>query len=238
MSRTVDAATGSNHGSNSMQSSLPRPVDIYDTAETKTEENNDEGASTAEHDEQSYPSRCESPLLPMGQTASYQIDPDRLSQQLGKHGHRQSQHSVIYKNYALRDDDDDNGGDVDAAGNQSALHDPKAGFRRRPTGGSRRANTGLSTESRGRYYMRRPKTLLRPKSYRIGGSSADGGQTSPVKEISSKIKSACRKLNPKRLTKSSAAAQREGPLPNVFSQDSRQAQPADTIGFDAASRSA
>ncbi|KAJ2595234.1 hypothetical protein GGF39_003911 [Coemansia sp. RSA 1721] len=237
MSRTINtAADGSGHSPNSLQP-LPRPrhADVHGTADGKTDNANDEGASTAEYDEQSYPSRCESPLLPMGQTASYQIDPDRLSQQLGKHGHRQSQHSVMYKNYALRDDDDENDLDT-AAGNRSPAHDPKSGFRRRPTGGSRRTNTGLSTESRSRYYMRRPKTLLRPKSYRIGGSSADAGQTSPVKEFSSKIKSACRKLNPKRLTKS-VGAHRDGPLQSGEPHDNGQARPENTVGLAAASSS-
>ncbi|KAJ1800901.1 hypothetical protein LPJ75_006480, partial [Coemansia sp. RSA 2598] len=94
MSRTIEAAAAtaataaacSSHGSNSSSSPqpLPRPVDAYGISDERTDDASDE---------QSYPSRCESPLLPMGQTASYQIDPDRLSQQLGKHGHRQSQHS-------------------------------------------------------------------------------------------------------------------------------------------------
>ncbi|KAJ2723448.1 hypothetical protein GGI07_002651 [Coemansia sp. Benny D115] len=133
-------------------------------------------ASIAET-EDSYPSRCESPLLPMGHhTASYKTDPDRLSQQLGRHGHRQSQHSVMYKNYDLRDDNID----------QPVGPVPQG-----------RSNTG-ATKTPGRYQMRRPRTL-RAKTYRMAGSS-DNGPVSPVRELSSKFKSACRKLNPKRLT--------------------------------------
>ncbi|KAJ1724506.1 hypothetical protein LPJ53_001210 [Coemansia erecta] len=141
-----------------------------------------------------------------------QIDADRLSQQLDSPRQRQSQHSIMYKNYALRDDDDneqdcdDGASGEDAAavagGNSGRPRGASGrGFRRYPTGlGSwgRRADEGVAGRV-DRPQMRRPRSLLRPKSYRIGVGEP---QTSPVREFSSKIKSACKKLNPKRLARS------------------------------------
>ncbi|KAJ2833810.1 hypothetical protein GGI24_000680, partial [Coemansia furcata] len=67
-------------------------------------------AATGDPPAESYPSRCASPLLPMGQhrtpSSLQTVDPDRLSQQLGKATNRQSQQSIVNKNYAIPEDDD------------------------------------------------------------------------------------------------------------------------------------
>ncbi|KAJ2343415.1 hypothetical protein GGH91_003205 [Coemansia sp. RSA 2671] len=130
--------------------------------------------------ESSYPSRCASPLLPMGQhqrtPSSHQtIDPDRLSQQLGRVGNRQSQQSVVHKNYAIPEDD-------------SAELPPEP----------KRSQTTRFINYHRTSSGRRGTMLPRQKSYRI--NTADPHQLS-VRELSSKLKSACRKLNPKRLTR-------------------------------------
>ncbi|KAJ2490843.1 hypothetical protein IWW37_002843 [Coemansia sp. RSA 2050] len=144
--------------------------------------------------ESSYPSRCASPLLPMGQhhrtPSSHQtIDPDRLSQQLGRMTNRQSQQSVVHKNYAIPEDD-------------SAELPPEP--KRSQT--TRFINYHRTSSSR--------RTMLpRQKSYRI--STADPHQSS-VRELSSKLKSACRKLNPKRLTRHSHHQDSELSYPEVY----------------------
>ncbi|KAJ2362775.1 hypothetical protein IW150_006917, partial [Coemansia sp. RSA 2607] len=143
--------------------------------------------------EDSHPSRCESPLLPMGQ-----IDPDRLSQQLDTPRHRQSQHSISYKNYALRDDE----ALEESPDEPNTSSRAKRTFRKYPTAlgsWSRRPTDPVADRRTHRQHTRRPAALLRPKSYRI---HAGEPQTSPVREFSSKIKSACKKLNPKRLARS------------------------------------
>ncbi|KAJ1886262.1 hypothetical protein LPJ66_009715 [Kickxella alabastrina] len=166
-----------------------------------------EVASIADTTE-SYPSRCESPLLPMGQGAACRIDPDRLSQQLGKHGNRQSQYSMVYKNYDIHDDEDDD--TQNRIEEVSGKHPRSATMAGSSLRGSKHGLLPSGTLSR--YQMRRPRTLIGSKTYRNDGSCNGGGsslsaagaavgQTSPVRELSSKLKSACRKLNPKRLTR-------------------------------------
>ncbi|KAI8324107.1 hypothetical protein GQ54DRAFT_302901 [Martensiomyces pterosporus] len=135
----------------------------------------------------SHPSRCESPLLPMGQGAWYQVDPDRLSNQLGRVPNRYSQQSIANKNYSIRDDDDE---EVDELVSAGAMHSKKK---------------VLVGHKGAKYGMRKPK-MPRPKSYRgdtspSAASTVGGVQQSPVRDLSSKLKSACRKLNPKRLAK-------------------------------------
>ncbi|KAJ1668282.1 hypothetical protein IW140_000414 [Coemansia sp. RSA 1813] len=128
----------------------------------------------------SYPSRCESPLLPMGQSLSHQIGVDRLSQQRGQVSNRQSQVSMLRKDYAIHDEEE--------------TQEPS-------TAGTK------SNSRRVRQHMNRPRmTMPRAKSYRIHTS---GGHASPVRDLSSKLKSACRKLNPKRLAKSAHLGQED-----------------------------
>ncbi|KAJ1796466.1 hypothetical protein LPJ59_003734 [Coemansia sp. RSA 2399] len=131
---------------------------------------------------EAYPSRCESPLLPMGQSLSHQTGADRLSQQLGQAGNRQSQLSMARKDYAIHDDEGDNG-------------DEHKGL-----------DTADAKRNRARPHMNRPRmTMPRAKSYRI--HTPGTSHTSPVRDLSSKFKSACRKLNPKRLGKSAQQGQ-------------------------------
>ncbi|KAJ1940345.1 hypothetical protein EC988_007060 [Linderina pennispora] len=116
---------------------------------------------------ESMPSRCESPLLPMGQSTRYQTDPNRLSDQLGKVRSRFSQHSILNKNYAIHDDEE--------------LASPPPD-------------------------KRKHKVLTRAKSYKI--AAAEAGR---VREFSSKLKSACRKLNPKRRARNAHGEPSETP---------------------------
>ncbi|KAI9505057.1 hypothetical protein GGI25_000432 [Coemansia spiralis] len=138
----------------------------------------------------SYPSRCESPLLPMGQGPSYQIDPDRLSQHLGQAGSRYSQQSIVRKDYAIP---------YDAGGDERLGLGPSSWHKGSP------AN---SNGSRTRPHMGHPRmTTTRAKSYRIHVPSS---QMLPVRDLSSKLKSACRKLNPKRLAKAAHSSHSRG----------------------------
>ncbi|KAJ2551613.1 hypothetical protein EV175_003626, partial [Coemansia sp. RSA 1933] len=75
----------------------------------------DSSAPDTRDNADAYPSRCESPLLPMGQTLSHQTGADRLSQQRGQVGSRQSQLSVARKDYAIHDEDEYNNNDNDDA---------------------------------------------------------------------------------------------------------------------------
>ncbi|KAJ2260662.1 hypothetical protein GGI01_002842 [Coemansia sp. RSA 376] len=163
--------------------------------------------ATAASVAESYPSRCASPLLPMGQyrtPSSHQtIDPDRLSQQLGKVTNRQSQQSVVHKNYAIPEDEDT---ELPPDSGKRSQTTRFISYHRTPSAGSKLPSR---------------RTMPRQKSYRIS-TSADPHQSS-VRELSSKLKSACRKLNPKRLTKHGHAHQdsEEPPLsdlpyPEVF----------------------
>ncbi|KAJ1738618.1 hypothetical protein LPJ68_005402 [Coemansia sp. RSA 1086] len=156
---------------------MSNPDDIHAAARASS-------ASDHNAEEHSEPSRCESPLLPMGEHSTHQVDPDRLSQQLGRTGNRQSQQSMLHKSYAIPEDmnEDDN----DDAGPSKK----DAGAADRP-----------------RHYIRRPRKLPRPKSYRIH----TGGAHESARELSSKFKSACRKLNPRRLAKPSHHASGDGP---------------------------
>ncbi|KAJ2841074.1 hypothetical protein GGI22_008062, partial [Coemansia erecta] len=145
-----------------------------------------EHAPDTTHDAaEDYPSRCESPLLPMGQSLSHQTGADRLSQQLGQAGNRQSQLSMARKDYAIHDDEGDNGEE------------------------HRGPDIADAKRSRARTHMNRPRmTMPRAKSYRIHApGAASPSHTSPVRDLSSKLKSACRKLNPKRLGKSAQQGQ-------------------------------
>ncbi|KAJ2844875.1 hypothetical protein IWW36_005014 [Coemansia brasiliensis] len=141
--------------------------------------------SNRDAEEHSVPSRCESPLLPMGEHSTHQVDPDRLSQQLGRTGNRQSQQSMLHKSYAIPEDMDEE--DNDGAGVSKKDADDAAG--------------------RPRHHIRRPRKLPRPKSYRIHTSGAHES----AREFSSKFKSACRKLNPRRLAKPSHHARDDEP---------------------------
>ncbi|KAJ1755075.1 hypothetical protein LPJ58_004388 [Coemansia sp. RSA 1591] len=132
-------------------------------------------------------SRCESPLLPMGQHPSKQVDPDRLSQQLERTGNRQSQQSMLYKSYAIPEDADDLPEPADA---------PSEG----PATGSNRT----------RYHIRRPHRQPRAKSYRTPLSS----RHESARELSSKFKSACRKLDPRRLAKGGHSRADASPPPD------------------------
>ncbi|KAJ1734998.1 hypothetical protein LPJ61_000785 [Coemansia biformis] len=135
------------------------------------------------------PNRCESPLLPMGQHPASQMDPDRLSQQLEHANHRQSQLSMLlHKSYAIPEDRD---------------VEPAEGER----------GQGASSGSRARYHIRRPRRIPRPVSHR---AQSAGAQASPVRELSSRLKSACRRLDPRRLAKAghtAAAAAADAPPP-------------------------
>ncbi|KAJ2522168.1 hypothetical protein H4217_000940 [Coemansia sp. RSA 1939] len=129
-----------------------------------------------------HPSRCESPLLPMGQTSSHQRGGDIgwHSRQLSQVSNRQSQMSMMRKDYAIHDAEDDDSEE-----------------------GQRMAGAKGTKGGRGpRQHMNhRPRmTMPRAKSYRIHTSS--GTHASPVRDLSSKLKSAYRKLNPKRMHKS------------------------------------
>ncbi|PIA19503.1 hypothetical protein COEREDRAFT_84145 [Coemansia reversa NRRL 1564] len=124
--------------------------------------------------------RCESPLLPMGQRPMYRVDPDRLSQQLGHASSRQSQQSILCKNYAIPED----GADTDAAAEKD---DATATAAKKGAAGGRP-----------RYHMRRPPRMLRSKSQHVPTTSA---QLSPSRDLSSRLKSACRRLNPRRFAK-------------------------------------
>ncbi|KAJ2609390.1 hypothetical protein H4S08_004068 [Coemansia sp. RSA 1365] len=140
------------------------------------------GTSTTDMDksgtESTEPGRCESPLLPMGQRPMYRVDPDRLSQQLGHASSRQSQQSIFCKNYAIPEDRTD----TDAAAEKDDAAAKKGAVGARP-----------------RYHMRRPPRMLRSKSQHVPTTSA---QLSPPRDLSSRLKSACRRLNPRRLAKS------------------------------------
>ncbi|KAJ2749129.1 hypothetical protein IWQ56_007298, partial [Coemansia nantahalensis] len=94
------------------------------------------------------PSRCESPLLPMGQ---HQTDPDRLQQQAGRASHRQSQQSVLLrKTYAIPDDRDAEPPAVAAA-----------------------AATVDGRRTRARHYILRPHRLPRPAVHRLALPARD-----------------------------------------------------------------
>ncbi|KAJ2454172.1 hypothetical protein GGF42_003669 [Coemansia sp. RSA 2424] len=129
------------------------------------------------------------------------VDPDRLSQQLGKVTNRQSQQSVVNKNYAIPEENDfiEPPPTLGKRNNQATRF---INYHRAPTASSssRRANTGV---------------LSHPtKSYRISTTAAEHHQSS-VRDLSSKLKSACRKLNPKRLTKHGHQDSEEPPLPDL-----------------------
>ncbi|KAJ2392774.1 hypothetical protein H4S02_000595, partial [Coemansia sp. RSA 2611] len=107
--------------------------------------------------------------------------------------------SMLYKSYAIPEDQDDE-------------HDDDAGLiRKSPAGSSGKA----------RYHIRRPRRQARSKSYRMPSS---GAQES-ARELSSKFKSACRKLDPRRLAKTSHHHSRAGTPPSPISGD--EAGPAD-----------
>ncbi|KAJ1961934.1 hypothetical protein GGI12_002963 [Dipsacomyces acuminosporus] len=136
----------------------------------------------------SHPSRCESPLLPMGQGTWHQVDPDRLSSQLGKVSNRYSQQSISIKSYSIRDDDNTN--EIDGTTYVAK-------------------KKGLSGHKAIKYAIKRPK-VPRAKSYHMDVVSSSDISTNAaavsqgsVRDLSSKFKSACRRFNPKRLTKSS-----------------------------------
>ncbi|KAJ2774109.1 hypothetical protein IWQ57_000977 [Coemansia nantahalensis] len=125
------------------------------------------------------PSRCESPLLPMGQ---HQTDPDRLQQQAGRASHRQSQQSVLLrKTYAIPDDRDAEPPAVAAA-----------------------AATVDGRRTRARHYILRPHRLPRPAVHRLA---------LPARDLSSRLKSACRRLDPRRLGAPAANPPLQPPRP-------------------------
>ncbi|KAJ2744124.1 hypothetical protein GGI20_003231 [Coemansia sp. BCRC 34301] len=157
---------------------------------------------------ESYPSRCASPLLPMGQQPQphyHRRTPSSSHHQSARVSNRQSQQSVIHKNYAIPEEEE-----VVEEGTRA----PHLGKRNQTTRFISYYRTpSPSTAASGG--GRRTATLPRPKSYRITTTAAEHHQSS-VRDLSSKLKSACRKLNPKRLTKHGAHQDsEEPPLPEL-----------------------
>ncbi|KAJ2800120.1 hypothetical protein H4R20_004180, partial [Coemansia guatemalensis] len=144
---------------------------------TSTTDTDRSGVESAE------PGRCESPLLPMGQRPVYRVDPDRLSQQLGHGSSRQSQQSMLRKSYAIPEDEADTSAAAEKDDDRAAAAAAKKG----------------AAGGRPRYHMPRPPRLPRSRSQRV---PTTGAQPSPPRDLSSRFKSACRRLNPRRLAKS------------------------------------
>ncbi|KAJ2662420.1 hypothetical protein IWW48_001829 [Coemansia sp. RSA 1200] len=141
-----------------------------------------------------HPSRCESPLLPMGQTSSHQRGGDIgwHSRQLSQVSNRHSQMSMMRKDYAIHDaegDDSEEGQRMAGAKGTKGGRGPRQHMNHRPR-----------------------MTMPRAKSYRIHTSS--GTHASPVRDLSSKLKSAYRKLNPKRMHKSAQPGPETGAASN------------------------
>ncbi|KAJ2080195.1 hypothetical protein H4R24_003244 [Coemansia sp. RSA 988] len=178
---------------------------------TNTIDTSRSGAESAE------PGRCESPLLPMGQRPVHQVDPDRLSQQLGQASSRQSQQSMLRKSYAIPEDAADDNPSAEKDDKHAAATAAKKG----------------TVGGRPRYHMRRPPRLSRSKSQRI---STTGPQPSPPRDLSSRFKSACRRLNPRRLAKTTHH-HRDGAGAGHANANAQHASPPGGTGEPATTRS-